>query len=370
MRRSFVAVILLLSLALGGCSMESFSDADRPTETQRSPVAQATAEPPHSDLSDMVAEALPSVVNVKVKSVRLSQNAPPIEGSGEGSGVVIDEEGIILTNYHVVAGAVSVRIVFTDDREPLEGRVVGGDPDRDLAVIEVEAEDLDPLPIGNSEKLRLGDGVVAIGFPLGLGGPTVTSGILSGTDRRISAEGSFGIENLVGLLQTDAAINPGNSGGPLVDLNGRLVGINTAVAGSAENIGFAIAIDGALPIVNEILTDPPEEQAWLGVQLGDITSPFVAEELGLPTDARGAVVFGVIPAGPADEAGLQEGELIVSLDGEDITSSEELITNLRELSPGTEVTLGILSPEGSRSVTVELAQRPATFQPSSPTPDD
>ena len=371
MRKATVTVSLVLCLLLSACSMESFSDSDRAeADPARSPVAQTTDEPPHSELSDVVAEALPSVVNVKVKSVSLSETAPPSEGAGEGSGVVIDEDGIILTNYHVVAGAVSVRVVFTDDREPLEGRVIGGDSERDLAVIEVDADDLDAIPVGNSEKLRLGDSVIAIGFPLGLGGPTVTSGILSGTDRRIQAQASFGIENLVGLLQTDAAINPGNSGGPLVDLNGRLVGINTAVAGSAENIGFAIAIDEALPIVNEILTDPPEEQAWLGVQLGDIDSAFIAEELGLPSNAVGAVVFGLIPGSPAEEAGLEEGDVIVSLDGDEVTSSEQLIEMLRELSPGTEVTLEVLSAEGTRTVRAELVQRPVTFGSGTPSPEE
>ena len=370
MRRTLAVSSLLLCLLLSACSMESFSDAERSAQPARSPVAQETEEPPHSELSDVVADVLPSVVNVKVKSVSLSETAPPLEGSGEGSGVVIDEEGIILTNYHVVAGAVSVRVVFTDDREPLDGRVIGGDSERDLAVIEVEAGDLDAIPVGTSEGMRLGDGVVAIGFPLGLGGPTVTSGILSGTDRRITAQAEYGLERLVGLLQTDAAINPGNSGGPLVDLNGRLVGINTAVAGSAENIGFAIAIDEALPIVNEILTDPPEEQAWLGVQLGDIESPFVAEELGLPPDAVGAVVFGLIPGSPAEEAGLEEGEVITSLDGDDVTSSDQLIGMLRELSPGTEVTLEVISPEGIRTVRAELVQRPVTFDRPTPSPDE
>jgi S1-C subfamily serine protease len=357
------AAAALMALLLSACSMESFSDAAQSQPT-RTPLEESTAEPPASELSDMVAEALPSVVNVKVKSISLSGAVPPQEGSGEGSGVVIDESGIILTNYHVVAGAVEVRIVFTDDREPLEGEVIGGDPERDLAVIQVDADDLDAIPLGSSDNMSLGDGVVAIGFPLGLGGPTVTSGILSGTDRRIEAQGQFGIESLVGLIQTDAAINPGNSGGPLLDLNGRLVGINTAVAGSAENIGFAIPIDGALPIVNEILTDPPEQQAWLGVQLGDVDTPFVAEELGVPSDTQGAVIFGVIPGGPAEEAGLEEGDVVVSVDGDEVSSSEQLIETLRALDPGTQIALGVVSSGGTRTVTVELVQRPATFEPS------
>ncbi len=369
--RKLVPFLLVTLLVGTACSMESFSDSVAgQADSEATPLEQATVAPPHSDVSAVVEETLPSVVNVKVKSISLSEGAPPTEGSGEGSGVVIDESGIILTNYHVVAGAVSVRVVFTDEREALEGSVIGGDPDRDLAVIRVEADDLDAIELGNSEQLKLGDGVIAMGFPLGLGGPTVTSGIVSGTNRTIEAQAQFGIERLVGLLQTDAAINPGNSGGALVDLNGRLVGINTAVAGSAENIGFAIAIDEALPIVNEIITDPPEEQAWLGVQLGDITSPLVAQELGLPADLEGALVVGLIPGGPAEEAGLEEGEVIVTIDGEAVASSEELIAALRERDPDTEVELEVVSSEGGRTVTATLAQRPATFEAPSPQPGD
>lgn len=367
-RNRLLASLTAPLLLLGACSiqLEEPNDAAR---AERTPLEQATEAAPHSELSAVIEDVLPSVVNVRVESVNLSQAGPPQQGSGEGSGVVIDPAGVILTNYHVVAGAVEVRIVFTDDRDPLEGQVIGGDPDRDLAVIQVDADDLEAIEIGSSESLKLGDGVVAIGFPLGLSGsgtsasPTVTSGILSGTERTIEAQGSFGIETLVGLLQTDAAINPGNSGGPLIDLQGRLVGINTAVAGSAENIGFAIAIDEALPIINEILTDPPEEQAWLGVQLGDITSPVIAQELGVPPDTRGAVVFGLIPGSPAEEADLQQGDVIVELNGQDVADSEELIERLRRLDPGTQVELSIVSAGGSRSVTVELAQRPQTFAP-------
>ncbi|MFP5352142.1 MAG: S1C family serine protease [Actinomycetota bacterium] len=363
--RLLIALLAAL-LLLAGCSIRL--EEPGAADVERTPLEQVDATPRHSELSTVIERVLPSVVNVKVESISLSQTGPPIEGSGEGSGVVIDPKGIILTNYHVVAGAVEVRVVFTDDRDPLEGRVIGGDPDRDLAVIEVEADDLEAIEIGRSSSLKLGDGVVAIGFPLGLGGngtsasPTVTAGILSGTERTIEAQGSFGIERLVGLLQTDAAINPGNSGGPLIDLEGRLIGINTAVAGSAENIGFAIAIDEALPIINEILTDPPDEQAWLGVQLGDITSGFAAEELGVPPDTRGAVIFGLIPGSPAEAEGLQEGDVIVELNGQAIESSDALIARLRRLDPGTRVELSVVSAVGNRIVEVELARRPLTFE--------
>ena len=359
------ALAVACMLLAAGCSIQL--EEPGAASPERTPLEQIDSTPQHSELSSVIEEVLPAVVNVKVESISLSQTGPPIEGSGEGSGVVIDPKGIILTNYHVVAGAVEVRVVFTDEREPLEGRVIGGDPERDLAVIEVDAKDLDAIEIGKSGSLKLGDGVVAIGFPLGLGGngtsasPTVTAGILAGTERTIEAQGSSGIARLVGLLQTDAAINPGNSGGPLIDLDGRLIGINTAVAGSAENIGFAIAIDGAMPIINEILTDPPDEQAWLGVQLGDITSPVIAQELGVPPDTQGAVVFGIIPGSPAEES-LQEGDVIVEANGQEIPDRDTLIEQLRRLDPGTEVELSIVSASGTRTVSVELAQRPLTFE--------
>lgn len=355
--------MLMLPLVLNGCSMESFSDAARPATPVRSPITQDAELPPPSELAEVVERALPSVVNVKVQSLRLSEQAPPTQGQGEGSGVIIDESGVILTNYHVVEGAVQVRVVFNDDREPLEGEVIGGDPDKDLAVIQVDADDLEAAPIGDSSALRLGDGVVAIGFPLGLGGPTVTSGILSGTDREIEAQAAYGPESLQGLLQTDAAINPGNSGGALMDMGGRLVGINTAVAGSAENVGFAIPIDAALPIVNEILTEPPETRAWLGVQLATVDSPAIADELGIPFDVHGAAVTVVIPDGPAERAGLTAGDVITQLDGEPIPSSEELIAALTEIDPGQQIELRLVSAAGSRTVEVTLAPRPATFEP-------
>jgi len=360
------ALAVSMIVAGSACSIQ-LEDPDR-AEVERTPLEQSAATPRHSELSTVVEDVLPSVVNVRVESINLSDTAPPTEGAGEGSGVVIDPGGIILTNYHVVAGAVEVQVVFTDEREPLEGRVIGGDPDRDLAVIEVDARDLEAIEIGRSGSLKLGDDVVAIGFPLGLGGeetsasPTVTSGILSGTERTIEAQGSFGIERLVGLLQTDAAINPGNSGGALIDREGRLIGINTAVAGSAENIGFAIAIDQAMPIINEILTDPPEEQAWLGVQLGNITSPLVAQELGVPTDTEGAVVFGLIPGSPAAASDLEEGDVIVEVNGTRIPDRDTLIERLRRMNPGSEIELSIVSASGTRTVTVELAQRPLTFE--------
>ena len=207
---------------------------------------QLDVESPHSSVADMVEEVLPTVVNVRVTAFEFDPLGEPEEQRGQGSGVVIDEAGIILTNNHVVAGSTEVNVVFNDDHGTLEGTVIGTAPEKDLAVIQVDADDLDAIDIGRSSTLRLGDEVVAIGFPLGLG-VNVTKGIISALDRNVRVSGLIEQDQLEGLLQTDAAINPGNSGGALVDLAGNLVGINTAAAsaGSAENIGFAIAMDGA-----------------------------------------------------------------------------------------------------------------------------
>ncbi|HYY44675.1 MAG TPA: PDZ domain-containing protein, partial [Actinomycetota bacterium] len=213
----------------------------------------------------------------------------------------------------------------------------------------------------------LGDTVIAIGYPLGLGGPTVTKGIVSGRGRTVNIrKEQGGVEHLTDLIQTDAAINPGNSGGPLVDQAGRLIGINTAAAGAAtaENIGFAIAIDQALPIAQDILSSPPSERAWLGVQIATVEDAAEAVQLGLPPDTTGTVVLGVIPESPAAEAGLAPGDVIVSLDGRRITRDDDVTEALTHRSPGDTVELGYLHDGDRRKASIELARRPQSF----PTP--
>src|SRR5688500_4322983 len=288
MRRTYLLVLAVLALTSCTIAMDGRSGVSSPdgASDQEVTITQDDAAPPRSPVAEVVAEALPSVVNVKVTSLNTAGL-----GRGEGSGVVIDEGGVILTNFHVVQGAVNVEIVFNDDHGRMNGRVIGGIPERDLAVIRVNADDLDAIEIGRSSNLRLGDDVIAIGFPLGLGNsPTVTKGIVSALDRSIDA----GEQNLhlEGLLQTDAAINPGNSGGALIDRAGRLVGVNTAAAtaSAAENVGFAIAIDEALPVIREILSEPPEERAWLGVSIGSVDTASDAAQLGVDPDVRGAVI--------------------------------------------------------------------------------
>lgn len=246
----------------------------------------------------------------------------------------------------------------------MDGTVVGVDPERDLAVVQVKADDLTPIEIGRSDALELGDDVIAIGYPLGLGGVTVTKGIVSGQNRTIKIPVPDG-ETLrfTGLLQTDAAINPGNSGGALIDVNGRLIGVNSAaaLAAAAENIGFAIEIDSALPVIEQILEEPLQEHAWLGVSVGD-PEPAALDEFGLDEDAKGALVLEVLSGGPAEGVEMDIGDLITSIDDRRITSSDDLIDTLADLVPGDEVELTIISEgDGTRTETVELDQRPAQF---------
>ncbi|MFN2490311.1 MAG: S1C family serine protease [Actinomycetota bacterium] len=363
------ALVAAAALTSTACTLETApKESSSPADDGRQvELTQSDAAPPRSKISAVVRRVLPSVVNVRVRSFGGGQ----IDGlaRGEGSGVVIDRNGIILTNAHVIRSAVSVRVVFHDRRhDPMEGEVLGAVPERDLAVIQVEADNLDPIVLGHSsgpDGPRLGDPVVALGFPLGLGGPTVTAGIVSGTNRTIEVGGDeVGANRLVGLLQTDAAINPGNSGGALVDLSGRLIGINSAaaLASSAENIGFAIAIDDALPVITEILSEPREEHAWLGVQVTAVNE-LVVDQLGLPSETRGALVAGLIPESPAVAAGVEEGEVIVAIDGAEVDSANDLTARLTDHDPGDEVEIVLLGADGRRSLTIELAQRPESFTP-------
>ena len=346
---------LAAAALLAGCSGgdEESTPATTATQTvtvrESTPAETAPAPDRAGSLADAVRRVLPSVVNVQTKSFG--------GGEGEASGVVLQRDGLILTNNHVVEGSTGISIVFNDDvhTKPLDGTVIGTAPERDLAVIRVEANDLVPVELARSSALRLGDVVIAIGFPAGLGGPTVTSGIVSGLDRTI--EGPNG--DLTGLLQTDAAINPGNSGGPLVDRSGRLVGINTAGIRNAdtENIGFAIAIDEALPVIAQISDAPPATDAWLGIAFSSVDSESAAVQLGLDSSTRGAAVTVVYPGGPGDKADLAVGDVIIAADDVPIRNASALTKLIAQRKVGDELDLELIDSRGPRLVTVEVARR-------------
>ncbi|MEX2255673.1 MAG: trypsin-like peptidase domain-containing protein, partial [Acidimicrobiia bacterium] len=341
--------------ALAGCSGGSGESAPATTATLTVTVAdpaaaETTPAPdPGGSLADAVERVLPSVVSIRTESFG--------GGKGEGSGVVLDRSGIILTNNHVVEGTTAVTVVFNDDlhTKPLPGTVIGTAPGRDLAVIHVLANDLVPLQLARSSALRLGDAVFAVGFPLGLGGPTVTSGIVSGLDRTIDGRNG----KLTGLLQTDAAINPGNSGGPLVDRSGRLVGINTAGVrlADAENVSFAIAIDGALPVIAKIRAAPASTLAWLGVAFTSVDTDAAAVQLGFDGSVRGAAITVVYPGGPGEEAGLAVGDVITVADDVPIDSAADLNQLLGKRKPGDSLDLELIDSRGPRIVTVKLVRR-------------
>ena len=349
-----LAALAAASVLLAGCSGDDEPAAvstatqtvtvSEPALTETAPVAAASG-----SLADVVERVLPSVVNVRTKSFG--------GGEGDGSGVVLDRAGIILTNNHVIEGTTSVTVVFNDGRHtrPLPGTVIGTSPGRDLAVIRVTATDLIPLRLARSSSLRLGDAVIAIGFQLGLGGPSVTSGIVSGLDRTIDGRNG----KLTGLLQTDAAINPGNSGGALVDRLGRLVGINTAGVrlAEAENVSFAIAIDGALPVIERIRNQTPATQAWLGISYNSVDTDTAAVQLGLDASVRGAAVTVVYPGGPGEDADLAVGDVITVADDVPINSAADLARLLAKRKPGDELDLELIDSRGPRLVTVKLTRR-------------
>jgi S1-C subfamily serine protease len=342
-----------LGLAAAGCGdgLEKSVTVVQ-TVVRSAPAAAPATSAGGASTADVVARVLPGVVNVTTRG---------FDGSkGEGSGVVIDRAGVIVTNNHVVQGARTVTVSFNDGRhtKPVRAQVIGTAVERDLAILRVKLTDLMPVPLGRSSKLRLGDGVLAIGFPLGLtGGPTVTQGIVSGLHRTVHADGGPSLE---GLLQTDAAINPGNSGGPLVDAAGRLVGINTVAASSAENVGFAISIDEARPVIDEIRRKPADQRAWIGATFDSIDSAAAAVQIGLTPEVRGAAAIAVFSASPASKAGLREGDVIVSIDGRPVRSTEGISKVLGGHKPGDSVVLDVVDRAGPRRVTVTLAKRPAT----------
>ena len=300
---------------------------------------------------------------------------PPQEGTATGSGFVIDDDGFILTNAHVVEGAEDVTVRFEEDGESVDAEVKGVDPSTDLAVLKVDPDDADlqPLPLGNSRDVRVGDPVVAIGNPFGFT-RTVTTGIVSALQRQIEAPNGFAIPD---VIQTDASINPGNSGGPLLDANGRVIGINSQIAtgGSSSGsvgIGFAVPINTAKKLLPELREGGEIERAYLGVTTTDVTED-LANDLNLPVD-EGALITDVVDGGPADKAGLEAGDtplgsginaggdVIVEVDGEKVSSSDDVGAAIADKKPGDEIDVVFYRGDKKETATVELGKRPANLE--------
>jgi len=286
------------------------------------------------------------------------------ERQGLGSGVIVSDDGYILTNNHVVEGAEEIR-VQTFNGDDVEAEVVGTDPQTDVAVLKIEGSELPTIEFGDSDNLRVGEFVLAIGSPFGENlAHSVSFGIVSGKGRAIGmARRTGGYED---FIQTDAAINPGNSGGALINMDGELVGINTAIAsrsGGNQGIGFAIPINLAENIMNQLIETGSVARGYLGITGGSVDRS-MARALGLDRPL-GVIVGGVVDDGPAGEAGLQEGDVIKTLDGETIENWISFRTEIASRRPGTEVELGIIRDDEEREITVTLGKLPDDLTASS-----
>jgi S1-C subfamily serine protease len=357
--RGFLGGVVVGALVGGltAAGVVAVTDDDPPVAPSATPAATSSSVIAHEGtVQEVLAAVGPAVVSVQSTAFQgggFFGNEPQ---QGAGSGVVVSADGVIVTNAHVVAGADSIEVTFSDGTTE-DATVLGADPTHDLAVLDVDATDLPTATLGDSDALSVGDDVVAIGNALALtGGPTVTTGIVSALDRTIVTQDAAGGggNRLQHLIQTDAAINPGNSGGPLVDSQGRVVGINTAVAGGAENIGFAIPASEAEPVIEELRQGRVPSSARLGIEVTDVT-PDVADQLGVDVQ-EGAVVGAVADGSAAADAGIRAGDVIVSFDGDPVATADDLVTAVRSHEPGDEVDVEVVRQSGTETVTVTLGR--------------
>jgi serine protease Do len=278
-------------------------------------------------------------------------------GESLGSGVIIDSAGYILTNYHVVKSATKVNVHLADGNVISNAEVIGADPLSDLAVVKITANGLIAAKWGDSDKLQVGDQVVAVGSPFGLA-ETVTAGIVSAKNRHNLPVSEYVYQD---FLQTDAAVNPGNSGGPLVNLLGQVVGINTAIVGhSYQGISFAIPSKMAQDVYERLRSEGKVVRGWLGVQSQDVTRP-LAEKFGLK-EAHGALVAGVLGDSPAEEAGIKQGDILLKWGDHPIASSTDLQVHVARSVPGSKVKVTLFRDGESREVTVTAGTRPSQFE--------
>ncbi len=299
------------------------------------------------DVIAAIAKVEPSVVNIN--TIRFERDAflHVHPARGLGSGFIIDDQGHILTNHHITIGSSEIEVALTDGRA-FEGKLVGSDPANDLSVVRINARDLPLAELGDSSELRVGQTVIAIGNPFGLvGGPSVTVGVVSALNRHILAERVY--EN---LIQTDASINPGNSGGPLLNLAGKVIGINTAHIPGAQGIGFAIPANTAKAVLEDIVKYGRVTRPWLGV-IGLDVSREVARRFNLAADS-GVIVMQIIPESPAERAQLRSGDVIIAIGDKEVTSMEDLQKEIRTRRAGDSVSLVLVrdSEEGGVRVTL------------------
>jgi len=364
------ASLLSAVLASGGTylAVSASGALDRPTTVAPSSPAVDPAsgrQPVTIDESsatiNVAAKVGPAVVRIATEAGRTATD--PIPETGVGSGVIYDSNGWILTNRHVVAGSDTLTVELQDGRQ-LVGSIYGIDTLTDLAIVKVDATGLPTAALGDSDALKVGQLTIAIGSPLGTYSNSVTSGILSAKGRTIDVQGG----RLTNLLQTDTAINPGNSGGPLLDASGAVIGINTAIASSAEGIGFAIPIDLAKPIMGQAVAGEALTRPYIGVRFETINVQVAERESlsvqdgALVNDGQspdGSTLPAIVPGGPADRAGLESGDIITAIDGITLDGEHPLDAVISQFSPGQVVPLSVFRDGTSQTIDITLGTRPA-----------
>ncbi len=337
-------------------------------EVRQSPILQTTPGMSSGPVSyaHAVEVAAPAVVNIYTTKIITERVNPLLRyffgdqyiprqrlENSLGSGVIVSNQGYILTNNHVVEGAAEIEVLLRDGRSA-EARLVGTDPETDVAVLQIDLEEIPSITINLANTLRVGDVVLAIGNPFGVG-QTVTMGIISATGRD-----DVGISTFENFIQTDAAINPGNSGGALVDANGNLVGINTAIfsrSGGSQGIGFAIPMSIASDVMEQLIENGRVSRGWLGVETQDIT-PQLAESFGLQ-NITGIIIAGIQRNGPAAQAGLRPGDIILSVNGKASTDSKTVMNQIARVAPGGKLQLQILRNGKVMNVEAIVGERPS-----------
>ena len=391
-----VATALGLVIAAGFGVSRLRGEIRTTTQTPSLKLADPSEGPSRSSFAPIVKKVLPEVVNISSSKVvktspdsmgQMPEGMPmdPFfrqffgDNSGHqfnaprqdrerslGSGVIVSPEGYILTNNHVVAGATEIQVT-TSDKHEYKARIVGTDPRTDIAVLKIDAANLPAITIGDSSKIQVGDTVLAIGDPFGVG-ETVTSGIVSALGRT-----NLGIEDYEDFIQTDAPINPGNSGGALVNDRGELIGINTAIlshgSGGSQGVGFAVPVNLARNVMAQLVTNGKVTRAYLGVSIQEVT-PQLAKAFG-ENEPNGALVGEVSPGSPAEKSGLQKGDIIVELNGKPIADSNQLRMSISMMAPDATANLKILRNGSEHDVAVKLGvlptdQEQASLQPTNP----
>ena len=338
-----VLLLTLLILPVMACGGDSEPNLGSPRDGDRTPLP----------IVDIVGQLTPSVVHVFTESSTSSPVGGFTPGAGVGTGIIISEDGYVLTNNHVVAGAASITATLHNG-DSYPGTLIGGDLNPDVAVIKIDASGLQPARTGSASALRVGEEVIAIGHALALsGGPTVSRGVISALGRTIDAGPQ---DTYVDLVQTDASINPGNSGGPLVNIYGEVIGVSTAAIQGGQGIGFAINIDDALAVSGQLIEKGYVERGFLGISPVNLT-PALAAQIGVPV-SEGIVVARVVENSGAHAAGLQGEDVIVALGGENIRNTGDLSKFLLENLPGEQVSIRIYRGDEEFQTEATLGERP------------